>query len=51
MNPTLAELKKETDKSAIIFGKFHTSLSTTNETTSQKNNKEIEDINSINSLD
>lgn len=51
MKPKLAELKKEIDKSTIIFGNFDTSLSTMNEITRQKNNEEIEDINTVNPLD
>lgn len=52
MMQTLAELKRETDKSTIIVGNFNNPLSLMDRISRQKINKEMEDFsNSINHLD
>lgn len=45
LKETLIELKREIDKSTVIFSNFSTLLSAINKTTRHKNSKSIEKLN------
>lgn len=51
MQQIYIELKEETDSSTVTVGNFNILCSIVDRTTTQKVNKKIEDLNTINQLD
>ena len=51
MQQIYTELKEETDSSTVIVGNFNIPCSIVDKTNTQKVNKKIEDLNTINQLD